>query len=300
VKTVLVTGGSGFLGSACIDALTARGFVVHGVSRGVPAAIGRIPWHQADLLTAAGREQVIREVLPTHLLHLAWEARPGLYRDSPDNAAWAAASLDLLARAATAGARRVLGIGTCFEYGPYDGPCVEGSSPCMPETAYGRAKLAASAGFAASPGGAWGRVFFPFGPGEPAARLIPSLIRSLSAGEEFPCSHGEQLRDFIYIEDLAAAIVAVLDSDLTGIVNLGSGEPRRLRDIIGFFAERLGAERLVRYGARTVTGADAAPIIAADPARLRDELGFRAPVGWAVGAERTLAWWRQALNETKP
>jgi len=299
VKRVLVTGASGFLGRACVAALRARGFTVHGTGRG-PQTIPEIVWHQADLLTEAGRAQVIAASRPSHLVHLAWEARPGLYRDSPDNPAWAAASLDLAARAAASGTVRLLGIGTCFEYGPFDGNCVEATSPCFPETAYGKAKLAASAGFAAVPGGAWGRVFFPFGPGEPAARLIPALIRSLLAGEAFPCSHGEQIRDFIYIDDLAAAITTLLDSDLTGMVNLGSGEPRRLRDIIGWFSHKLNSEHLVHFGARAVTGADAAPTITADMSRLHAELGFTAPIGWTLGAERTLAWWRRKFEEAQP
>ncbi|MEI9983439.1 MAG: NAD(P)-dependent oxidoreductase [Aliidongia sp.] len=296
VKRVLVTGASGFLGDAGVRALIARGFEVHGTGRGAAPDLPGLVWHPADLLTEAGRAQLVAAARPSHLLHLAWEARPGLYRDSPDNPAWAAASLDLLDRALASGTERVLGIGTCFEYGPYDGLCVEGVTPCGPATLYGQAKLAAAEGFAAAArsgaGVAWGRVFFPFGPGEPAGRLIPALIRSLAEGEDFACSHGGQLRDFIYVEDLADAMIAVLDGTLTGTVNLGSGEPQRLRDIIGSFARRLGREDLVRYGARGVSGADAEPIIAADIARLRDEAGWTPPVGWAEGVERSLAWWR--------
>jgi UDP-glucuronate decarboxylase len=291
VKRVLVTGASGFLGRACVRSLLARGFEVHGTGRGGPPPIAGLTWHQADLLGEAGRERVIAAVRPSHLVHLAWEARPGLYRDSADNPAWAAASLDLRARAAAVGTGRILGIGTCFEYGPFSGPCVEAATPCRPATPYGRSKLAAAEGFAAA-GAAWGRVFFPFGPGEPAAKLIPALIRSLIAGEEFPCSQGEQLRDFIYVEDLADAVVAVLQSGLTGIVNLGSGEGRRLKDIMAYFACRIGGADRIRYGAREVSGADAEPLIVADIGRLQRETGWAPSIGWDEGAERSLAWWR--------
>jgi UDP-glucuronate decarboxylase len=238
---------------------------------------------------------VIEAARPSHLLHLAWEARPGLYRDSPDNPAWAAASLDLLARAQAAGAERVFGIGTCFEYGPYDGPCIEGLTPCRPATLYGQAKLEAAEGFVGA-GAAWGRVFFPFGPGEPGGKLIPALIRSLSAGESFACSQGGQLRDFIYVEDLAASMVVVLESSLTGIVNLGSGEARPLRDIIDAVARRLGRPELIRYGARAADGADAEPIIVADITRLRDEAGWAPTIGFEAGVDRTIAWWRRRFE----
>lgn len=292
MRRVLVTGASGFLGRAGTAALLKRGIEVHGTGRGRPPDLPGLVWHQADLLTVAGRAAVIEAARPSHLLHLAWEARPGIYRDSPDNPAWTAASLELLDRALAAGAERVLGIGTCFEYGPYDGPCVEAVSPCRPATLYGQAKLAAAEGFVGA-GAAWGRVFFPFGPGEPGGKLIPALIRSLSAGESFACSQGGQLRDFIYTEDLADAMLAVLDSALTGIVNLGSGEARPLRDIIDAVARRLGRPELIRYGARAAAGADAEPIIAADITRLRGEAGWTPSFGFEAGLERTIAWWRR-------
>src|SRR3569623_1574846 len=131
------------------------------------------------------------------------------------------------------GTRRVLGIGSCLEYGPFSGPCEEDARGCRPTPLYGQAKLRAAEQFlAAGEGAAWGRVFFPFGPHEPEARLVPSLIRSLLARQPFHCSHGAQLRDFFYVEDLAHAIVAVLDSGLSGVVNLASGEPRSLRSVV--------------------------------------------------------------------
>jgi UDP-glucuronate decarboxylase len=298
LKRVLVTGAAGFIGRAAVAALQARGFEIHGTGRSAapPNFVGA-RWHAADLLDAGSRAVLLAAARPSHLLHLAWEARPGIYRDSPDNPAWAAASLDLLDRALAAGVERVLGIGTCFEYGSSPEPCVEVATPCRPATLYGQAKLAAAEGFAAAArtgaGVAWGRIFFPFGPGEPATKLIPSLIRTLGAGQDFPCSHGEQLRDFIYVEDLAEAIAAVLDSDLTGWVNLGSGEARSLRSVIGFFARRLGAEQRVHYGAREVSGADADTMIVADNARLRAATGWRPSIGFEAGAERSLAWWRR-------
>jgi len=296
LKRVLVTGASGFLGRACVAKLLARGVEVHGTGRGAaPPGLPGLHWRSADLLDASGRERLLAKVRPTQLVHLAWETRPGLYRDSPDNPAWAAASLDLLARAQAAGTERVLGIGTCFEYGPSPGPCVEATTPCNPVTPYGQAKLATATGFAAA-GAAWGRVFFPFGPGEAEAKLIPALIRSLTAGETFLCSHGEQLRDFIYIEDLAEAILAVVESNLAGCVNLASGEARSLRSVIAFFARRLGGEDRIRFGARTVSGADADPMITADIGRLRTETGWVPSIGWEAGAERSLAWWRRRLD----
>jgi nucleoside-diphosphate-sugar epimerase len=301
MNRVLVTGASGFIGRALLPVLQARGYEVHGCGRGAaPSGLSDIAaWHTADLLTERGRARVISTVRPSHLVHLAWEARPGRYRDHPDNAAWTTASLDLLQQAIAAGANRIVGIGTCFEYGSSTTPCREDVTACRPTTLYGQAKLAAAEGFVAAAqrgaGVAWGRVFFPFGEGEAEGRLIPSLIRSLRAGEVFNCSLGTQVRDFIHVGDLAQAIAAVLDGDVTGVVNLGSGEPRTLRSVVEFFARRLEAEHLVAFGAREVSGVDAEPVIVADIARLKST-GWQPTIGFEAGAVRTLAWWQERLS----
>lgn len=295
MKRVLVSGASGFLGRALLPALVGRGFEVHGIARSAQAAVAGVSWHAADLLTEAGRRLALSAARPTHLVHLAWEARPGRYREDPVNRLWAEASIDLLARARAGGTRRILGIGSCFEYGPQSGPCEERTSLCRPTTLYGQAKLATAEAYIAA-GASWGRVFVPFGPHEPEARLIPSLIRSLRAGREFACSHGGQLRDFVYVDDLAQMIAAVLDSELCGVVNLASGEVRSLRSVVEHVAGLLEARDLVRFGAVAATGVDAEPIIAADVRRLREVTAGLPVVGFEDGAARGLAWWIDRLS----
>ncbi|MCS3727846.1 NAD-dependent epimerase/dehydratase family protein [Bradyrhizobium betae] len=293
MKRALVTGASGFIGRALVPVLRDRGFEVHGVARAPQPAMAGVTWHMADLLSGAGRADVLSASRPTHLVHLAWEARPGRYREDPVNRLWADASIDLLASAKACGTKRMLGIGSCLEYGPQAGLCEE-SSPCRPTTLYGQAKLGAAEAYIAA-SAAWGRVFFPFGPHEPEQRLVPSLIRRLSAGEAFDCSHGAQLRDFVYVDDLAHMIAAVLDSDLTGAVNLASGTPRSLRSVIEHFADRLDARPLVRFGAIAATGVDAEPIIAAEIGRLRSVTAGVPVIGFEAGADRDLAWWVDRL-----
>ena len=84
----------------------------------------------------------------------------------------------------------------------------------------------------------------------------------------------------------------MLESELTGVVNLASGEPRSLRSVVTHFARLLGAEDRIRYGAREASGLDAEPMIIADVSRLRRETSWVPSIGWEEGAGRTVAWWQ--------
>ena len=99
--------------------------------------------------------------------------------------------------------------------------------PCTP---YAECKIAlqqtlADVGRTQGLSTAWGRIFFQFGPHEHPERLVASVIISLLSGREAPCTHGRQIRSFLHVADVGAAFAALLDSELEGAVNIGSGEP---------------------------------------------------------------------------
>lgn len=92
---------------------------------------------------------------------------------------------------------------------------------------------------------AWGRIFHLFGPHEPPGRLVPAVVMALLKGEPARCTHGRQIRDFLHVEDVAAAFVALLTSDVRGTVNIGSGEPISLRHLVTRLAATVGAPQMV-------------------------------------------------------
>ena len=119
----------------------------------------------ADLLAPGLAEALVREVRPTHLLHLAWYAEHHAYWTAPQNLDWVGASLRLVRAFAEQGGTRAVLAGTCAEYDWTQGVCVEGATPIRPRGLYGVAKdavrrvveaFAAGAGLSA----AWGRIFF--------------------------------------------------------------------------------------------------------------------------------------------
>jgi nucleoside-diphosphate-sugar epimerase len=297
VSRVVVTGATGFIGRGTLQPLIDAGMEVHAVtSRGPLAdAPAGVHWHVADLLTDGAAEQVAA-IGATHLLHLAWYAEPGRFWRSPVNLDWVAASLALVRAFAEAGGQRLVLAGSCAEYEWSDDTlCVEDRTPTRPATLYGAAKdgLRRIAEAYAEETGvslAWGRVFFVFGPHEHPARLAGSVAGALVAGEEALCSHGEQVRDFLYAPELATAFAALLRSDVTGPVNMASGEAVALRELIDALAAAAGRRDLVRLGARPSPPEPGR--LAADVTRLRDEVGWAPSLSLQEAAARTVAWWR--------
>jgi nucleoside-diphosphate-sugar epimerase len=291
VKRVLLTGASGFIGRQTLAPLRARGFEICPVGRA----------QGVDLLRPGAAAAAVAEIRPTHLLHLAWYAEHGRFWTAEENLRWVGASLDLLEAFARAGGTRAVVAGTCAEYAwGVDGRCSEATTPLRPATLYGAAKRGlheVAAAYAAQVGLslAWGRVFFCFGPHEPPGRLVPSVARALLAGEDAPVTHGEQVRDFLAVEELADAFAALLDSGVEGPVNVASGDPLPMRELVALVAAAAGHPELVRFGAIEPRAGEPAELVA-EVRRLRDEVGWRPHEALPERVERAVAWWREELS----
>ena len=297
-KTVLLTGAGGFIGSHCVPRLIEAGYEVHGVtSRPRPASPGtRVVWHGCDLLNAAACVQMVETIRPTHLLHLAWVATPGAFWTSPANLRWLAGGISLVDAFFRNGGRRAVGAGTCAEYAWGNEDCGELATPLRPVTVYGCCKLALGLAFTAAAAvyrgsSAWARLFFPYGPGEPPEKIMPSVIRGLLRREPVDCTHGNQVRDFIYVDDVAAALVALLDSAAEGPFNVGSGCGMALHEVVAVITRELGHSELVRFGVRQPPAADPDRIVA-DIHRIKREVGWQPAIGVEEGVARSIAAWR--------
>ena len=298
---VLVTGGTGFIGRQAVPLLRDRGREVHVVSSRSDAAIPEgVRLHSADLLDPGARSELVAEIKPDLLMHLAWYLQPGQVWDSVENVRWVEASLGLLRDFAAHGGKRALVAGTCSEYGPVAGVCNEDTTPLAPSNLYGVAKdslrsIAAAAASALAIELAWARIFFAYGPGEHPVRLVASVIRHLLAGEPAPCSHGRQVRDYLSTVDIGDALVATLESGFTGTLNIGSGERLTLREIVGATADLIGRPELVRFG-EVIPPPDDPPLLVADTTRLRSQVGWRPRYRLEEGLELTIDWWRKELG----
>lgn len=300
MKRALVTGATGFVGRQACLPLVERGYEVHAVTRQAANDLPpEVVVHQADLLDCEGHRALLESIRPSHLLHSAWYVEHGKYWDAAENALWLKASLSLVEAFCLSGGSRVVGVGTCAEYDWRYGLLVEGETPELPASLYGSAKLAAGtngAALAAARGVefSWARIFFPYGPGEPAIRFIPHVITSLLQGKPARCTHGGQFRDFLHVADVGTALAGLLDANLCGPVNIGSGVPVKLGDIASRLAVALGRPELLIQGTVPESG-NSPRMVLASTARFAEGVEWVPRHSLDEGLALTIDWWRAAI-----
>lgn len=289
---LLITGASGFIGRHVLDLLRTRGVSAWTLGRSVPT-LCRNDAHMAfDLLDGDDYAPALRQLAPSHLLHLAWVTDPVQYQTSPLNTAWAQATQRLAQAFAEAGGQHLVVAGTCAEYDWSQGWCHEDTTPLTPTTPYGAAKNATRRwleGQAPAWGLrlAWGRIFFPYGAGQSAQRLIPALTAALLGQcPPFPVQ-AQQRRDFVSAPDVAQALWTLLHAPATGSYNIASAEPVAIGELVRMLARQLGVDPtpVLAVAANAV---QAPALVAGDIHRLR-ALGWAAPTPLQLGLPGMLA-----------
>lgn len=297
MKKVLLTGATGFIGHHCLEPLKARGYEVHALSsKPMKSGPNGVHWHQADLLQPGAAKTLLAEVKPTHLLHLAWFVVPGKLITAPENFAWVRASMELVQEFAAQGGGRLTICGSGYEYDWNYGYCSEKLTPAVPNTVYGSCKQALNLlvqSFASQNAlsAAWGRVFFLYGPNEHPQRLVSSVILSLLKGDAAKTSHGKQIRDYMHVQDVAEGMVALLDSEVTGTVNVSSGQATTLREIVLTIGRLVGKPELVQLGAIPARANDT-PLVVGENLRLLNEVGWKQRYDLESGLQQTIDWWK--------
>jgi nucleoside-diphosphate-sugar epimerase len=295
-RHVLVTGAGGFIGRAAVAELAAHGWQVTALSRQPPPETApAVRWEALDLHNSAATAALCKRLRPTHLLHLAWNTTHGQYWTADNNMTWVASSLALLQAFRACGGARAVIAGTCAEYDWGHGYCREELTPLAPHTLYGTSKdalrrLAQAYCTPAGPSLAWGRVFFPYGPHENPARLVPSLINAALAGQPLRCTAGTQYRDFLHVADVASAFRTLLESSDSGCYNIASGQPLQLRELVGTLATLLQTTQPPQFGALPMRPDDP-PLLIGDPRRLMAR-GWTPAIDLQRGLTDTIAWWR--------
>lgn len=299
MKRIAITGPTGFLGMHVIPFLIDRGYEIHALDTRLPNhAPGGVIFHKCNLLDTRSVEKLMKEIQPEYLLHFAWYVVPGKFWHAIENLQWVAASLNLFENFIINGGKRIVFAGTCAEYDWEYKELSEKSTPLNPSTFYGIAKnelrsIVEKTAKQFDVSMAWGRIFFLYGPNEQRGRLVPDIINNLLQGNPAPSSHGNQLRDFMHVKDVARAFVDVLESKWTGAVNIASGNTVALADVVRKIGDITGRTDLLRIGEIPASPNDP-ECLSADVHILQDVIGFKPEYDLTGGLENTVDWWKKS------
>lgn len=238
---IAVSGATGFVGRHVVGRLLDDGHEVVAIARDTNKA-ATMPWVDRvtfvpcdlyrDLCSLAARID-----RPHAFVHLAWPGLPD-YRGMFNVTENLVAEIALFRQLVEWGVPHLVVAGTCLEYGIQFGPlCEEGHT--QPTTPYGLAKdtlrktlqmMQQTRPFTLQ----WMRLFYMYGPGQSDKSLLSQLDLALAEGREtFDMSQGDQLRDYLPVEEVAERFARVIGQEaVSGVINCCSGHPISVFDLV--------------------------------------------------------------------
>jgi UDP-glucose 4-epimerase len=301
---ILVTGGSGFIGSHVVDRLlaTGRSPLIYDLRPspwhpGVPAVVADLAEQDRLLEAMEGCEAVI---------HLAAAADVNEVLADPVEAERrnAHATLAVLEAARRTGVKRVVYASTIWAYSDTPAACHDESLALHPPAHLYTATKLAGEMYCHSYGELFGiehtilRFGIPYGPRARPAAVIPAFTERALAGKPLTIAgDGSQTRCFVYVEDLADGVVrALAPAAANRTYNLVGTEATSIRDIALTVRDAVGDVEIVHGPGRTGDFAGA-PVSAA---RAAEDLGWTAATPFAQGVRSYIDWHRSARPEPEP
>jgi dTDP-6-deoxy-L-talose 4-dehydrogenase (NAD+) len=253
---IAVIGASGFLGRHVLAALApANADIVAHARSPKPDLDAAAPrrWCCFDL-AAAPDDAFVRLGCPDIVIHLAWQGLPNYLSERHFNVELPV-QYRFLRRLIASGVPRLVITGTCLEYGMQSGRLHE-DLPSLPANPYSRAKDTLRKTLMLLKRDTpcelrWLRVFYLYGNGQSPTSLYTMFHAAVARGDRrFDLSPGDQLRDFLKVEDAAAAIVQVaLAHETPDLVNICSGTPTTVRALVERWRAELRADIELNFGA---------------------------------------------------
>lgn len=247
MKKVIVTGINGLIGQYIAEPLKELGFEVYGIGT-KDILTDKFNYIKLDINDTVQLEHLFKEIKVEYLIHLAWDTKKG-YLDSDSNFDLLASSINMLKYFKENGGKRSIFIGTLAEYKFTDEPVKEDAELNL-KTIYTKCKNSLreiselycnkhNISFC------WCRIFNTYGENEKEYRLFPYIINTLKNNEKVSINYSQLEKDYIYAGDAARILALVINSDITGIINICSGKGIKLKDLATIIAEKLGKLNLL-------------------------------------------------------
>ena len=260
MKRVLITGANGFVGRQIVQSLDVEGIdLIPAVREGKENTVSKFK-NVKKIITSKDLfaedeswwEEQCKDV--DIVIHAAWYVETGKYQDSSKNIDCLIGSLKLARGAAKAGVSRFLGLGTCAEYDQSQG-ILTIDTPLKPLTIYAAAKASLFTTLSQwlpreNVSFAWIRLFYLFGEGEDQKRLVPYVRSQILHGDFVDLTSGKQVRDFMDVAEAGKKIAGISLAKQIGPINLCSGIPITVRQLVEKIADEYGRKDLLRFGIR--------------------------------------------------
>jgi UDP-glucose 4-epimerase len=294
-SSVLVTGGTGFVGRRLCDVLNRLGARVHVVTRSGTAPTGCIPV-RADLRDGGAVLAALNEVSPAYVFHLAAtvDGRRTSELVKPTLESNLIGTVNVLAAVHAVGSAKVVMTGSSEEV----------SDPSEPPTSPYAASKAAARAYARMYHALYGlpvviaRPFMCYGPGQASSKVIPYTILSFLRGAAPVLTSGKRVCDFVYVDDVVRGLVmCALTAGLEGqTIDLGTGQPNTIHDVVDKLGSMLGARARIAFGGR--------PDRVLETEQVAFSSGGMRLAGWSPqwsldeGLHETVEWYRKCVSKS--
>lgn len=310
MKTAIVTGANGFVGSALLRELTDNGVHVYAVVRNENENIDTIKDLPSVEIVLCEMDDIIQQ-LPKKIpegvdvfYHLAWAGSTGAIRGDYDvqlkNVHW---TLDAVNVAHKLGCRRFVGAGTLAEYDVNAYTPLNGSTPNA-VSCYGAAKIAAHYMSKAECNKLgvehlWAYLSNTYGIGNYTTNFINFASKVMITGQTPNFTAGEQPYDFVYVSDIAQGLYCIGNK---GKVNsgyyIGSTKPTKLKNFITALRDEINPSIQLNLGAIPFNGI-VQPASTFDCTMLVEDTGYMPQISFQEGIKITVKWIRKQIEEGK-
>jgi UDP-glucose 4-epimerase len=301
MKRILVTGGAGFVGSAVVKNLVAQkkdvAILIRKSSnlRRLTNSLPNVQLINGDLGEINSSFSDIKSFSPDAIVHIAWDGVGGIKRNDLNQLDNVKSSFELFSLANTIGCKYFLGVGSQAEYGLSEG-IINESQPTTPKSLYGLSKLTTGlmlekSSLSNGMAFCWLRLFSSYGPDDESTFMLPYLITQLLQGKMPLLTAGEQIWDYIHVDDVASAVCAALDKKVVGIYNLGSGLGHPLRTVIEKVRDLVNPELKLGFG-RIPYAKNQVMHLQADITALKSATGWSPHISLDQGLSSVIDWYK--------